>query len=388
SIVGAATLILLAYAGWLRASGIGDLRTVIDADVAEGAPAMIVTGNPAGGGDYIASFFVDPVSGESWRIGSTYQARLAADGKSAVWLEGSMLEPDRTVAMRAVRKNGELRIERTRITFEKAQNLLLSGDGSRLAVMQGQILGVWDAESGRTVATAKLPEIDQNSVVMRVKFVDASTLRFHLRRDVDERYTIEILEFDVEGRSWTRTGSVETSAVYRPLRHSPDGTRMLVAGPEPWTVRDAINGDLVATLATGGESAAGWATFTGNDRIVVLDRSTGRLVLFTADGIRLRDYPALGRATLPVSPRPGTIAFAGAPRDTSTREEYVLYLLDLESGAMRAVAPGVWPAFWWRGSEIEPGSFASKIFWTDTAVFWFDPFSGERRTIAGSGPPG
>ncbi|MGH9456751.1 MAG: hypothetical protein ACRD2J_03825, partial [Thermoanaerobaculia bacterium] len=157
SSMGVFALALLVYAGWLRTADADDLRVVGGADLADAGNAAVFAGHPVAGADYEAMFYFDPESGRSWRLGTGIDVALAADGKSVVWLESSALEPDRARAVRATLGGGRPEIVRTKLTFQNPRGLVASADGSRIALLQGDILGIWDVRTEEAVATAKVP---------------------------------------------------------------------------------------------------------------------------------------------------------------------------------------------------------------------------------------
>ncbi|MGH9456529.1 MAG: hypothetical protein ACRD2J_02700, partial [Thermoanaerobaculia bacterium] len=102
--------------------------------------------------------------------------------------------------------------------------------------------------------------------------------------------------------------------------------------------------------------------------------------LHTSEGEPIRWFETTRRAGLPSFPRAGWIAFLG--RNTA-EEDPRLYLLHLDSGAVRELRTTLEPVYWLDHAAHPPGSLASKLYYADGALVLFDPFTGEARAIAG-----
>jgi len=313
------------FTAWVVNVSPSDLKTVNVSQPEEGSWSFVF-GQAKHRMDYHALFLYDLASGKSMRlhgIRSWFSSGLSRDGRTVAYLQ----LPD----YRAM--EGELYTVQpgtsgesvdTQIAVSRYSEFVLSDDGARLAVIDGNgLLTAYELASKKALASVRVPNTART--MRRLFFVSPELLRIYIQSPqfptmkVAE-HGVDIYEFDVRARSLAHTGQLRTDAKHLGLAVSADGKRALMVADRDSSatarIVDARTGQLIAeapaeglmhtTLLADGsiatlkkDASMQWTLNTGGKQIPV-GKSTqlffarelagGRLVLNGASNLVVVDY--------------------------------------------------------------------------------------------------
>ncbi|MDQ2978653.1 MAG: hypothetical protein M3R62_05495, partial [Acidobacteriota bacterium] len=207
-------------------------------------------------------------------------------------------------------------------------------------------------------------------------------------RPSDDEGPLDILEFDWKRRALSRTGRADSPRAW--YWGSPLHDRFIDADRERriWTLRDGRSGAALATLRDGGPLTYAATTVLSDGRWVLLlaDDSGAWLEVFSPAGERLSRIPigpkGLLRAGGEVAPGKLAVALAAAQGTRAAGANRFLCVVDLDLATATRVADGLRPVYFWRASEIRPGSEATKLYLEGSkTLIRFDPATGDRRIL-------
>jgi hypothetical protein len=368
------------YSRWVLSAGPAELRGFFWVSPAPNGPWIAVGGIARGAP---ASFLIDTATGTELRIFSPDQpVFLSGDGKRAAWFAAEG-DPAPFALTTASLGAPPIISRSTRVKADWPRNLALSDDGSEAAILSKGLLTILDTASGRSLVSARLAEQD---VAMAGAFLAPGLFRAFLWGNT----RLDIFELDGSSRRLTRTGSLENLLGWYYFCVDSTKKRLLVSEKSGSRVRlvDARTGVPLATLADGEPQDSSWVSFLADGRIVLATANRSgapRVRLFAADGA-----PGLS-IELPPAPHvriggeiaPGKLAVATRGED-SDWQNGTLYIADLDAGAARKVADGLYPVGWFpMWSEGTPaGAEATKLFYgPGHSLVQFDPFTGQRRVL-------
>ena len=386
--VGAAALVVNAYALWVMAASSKDLGAI---SIVAPAPAggWTVVGGPARGAD--ATFLYDTASGRHARVHVVDWGWpvFSADGKRAAWIEGRDDGGPFPVWTWDLADPRAAPI-RTRLLLNGYPSLtVLSEDGSRLATVEEGVLSIHDVAASRTLASARVAD---DSAYLRGFFVHNDRFRTYRVLDPQAKVSrLEIQELDISSRALVRTGVFESSG-WLLLVADFSGDRIIVVPvqtKQTWLL-DGRTGRLLAELAQAAPGVARWPGFLSDGRIVLSDASADGRVLrvFSQEGAPVREiaFPGAHGLALVGEAAPGQLIVAAG-----NGPERSIELVDVDTGESRQVGDHLYPAMrlWSFGNQpnLAPqvGSEATKLFFfLDRSLIRLDPLTGERRVILGA----
>lgn len=328
-----------------------------------------------------ARFLYDTANGRFVRA-QTVEWRgpaFSRDGRRAAWVEARDGRGPDTIRMLRL-DDPAARPVVTRLLLDTYPSLLvLADDGSRLATWEEGALSVHDLDAQRTLASAKVPAGDRES--LGGVFVGRD--RFRLFRTAD--MSIDIIELDAAARSLSTRGRIATSVSLRYMVPNPSGTRLLTVEGPFGVVRlyEGSNGSLLASLA---ETAADsrWPLFLPDGRIIVseLVSKVRRLRVFGPDGAEARaiELPAATSLSIGGEFEMGRLCLGFG--DASHR--YTSWVANLDDGSLRKIADELRPLSLGRNAP-ETGSEATKLFYGpgQSSLVRLDPSTGGRRVLLG-----
>jgi len=294
---------------------------------------------------------------------------------------------------------GPLRTVRVPVHVSGKTFLSISEDGSRVALLQPNLVTLYTLPEGEFVGGTSLRAPDQ--IPLEVQFLSSDIVRIYVSHDkggpIFSR-DLEILEFDATARLLVTTGKI-------------DGVSGVVISSDPsiqelitWRPR-AEGGQVSLWDARSGEAKKspllpgniGWPRFLADGRMVAVrmqEHENARLHLLTPEGDEIRAIDLPGKwVQLGAEYAPGRLVVAVNPdyRPADSFEQCSLCLVDLESGEVRRRADGLVPIdYWdWRQSYFLlafslPGGRHRNLYRSaDAALVEFDPVTGTRRTLIG-----
>ena len=375
------------YSLWVLSATPQSVAAVDSAVPARQGSWIIVQGEARGG---TPVFLVNPITNAYRRTGGDWQwPVISPDGKRAVWFERS--EPGGLSGLVQWDLGDTSSLPtRTHLSFAESPRAFLSEHGERFALVNENLLAVYDLRSEALLASARLgPE----HAYARGFFPDAEHFRLY-RVKAPEVGGIEILELDIARKALAATGEM-VGAEHLLFTVSASGARILLREKTRLSLRDGRSGALIASLAERGPTMNPSGTFLSDGRVAVsiVERSAVRIEVFAPDGSAERTItiPARYRISLGGEVAPGKVVVA-AGGSAQVRESRTIFVADLSSGAVVKVADGLFPICSYLSyaatpdSVPAPGSEATKLFYgAGRSLVRLDPLTGERRVILGKG---
>lgn len=383
-----------AYGAWVVGINPRDLARPWGSAAPRGSWA-IVSGTARG--SYGATMLVDTASGRFVRLGPSNLVRafFSDDGRRVLFLRSIPSRDDAHVeVLVADLGTAKSALRETTLSVPRLYPMeaALSGDGSRLAVVDGDLVSAYDVDSGRTLAAVRLPARDR--LDERWVYFDGDDRV----RIVTSGRAITLHELDLVAKRVEKTGGVETGFT-RTFVEPATGGGLLAHDDREEKRALLLDGRSGAVLATyAGSAAAKAATFRPllDGRVAAIERIGDEAVLrvLAQDGHELRSIPLGSRLAVMTGAEspPGHLVLATAPRGAEPNlwpkiSEYSSILVDLDEGTTRGLARGVTPIqSWGRGFGPAPspgGASAVSLFRGENGLYVVDPTTGARRLVAG-----
>jgi hypothetical protein len=390
--------IAFGYVRWLLSPAPDDLLG-FGIEAAPRGSWIEIEGFARGRADSWASLFYDVASGRFVRARAGRDGAIAfsGDGTAAAWTERSTLDAGGPQDVWICRFGaGQMRRVRTPIST-RLFNIVMSPNGSRLAVIEEKTISVFEVPSGRLLASAAR---DSAKHYLRIVFLSEQRLRIYrmgpfgaiAAGDAGSGLaSIGILDFEIDTRRLKETASIENLRRPFSIGFNDTGERLIVweKGGQV-SLFDVSTGQRLSPLSPGGWDA-GSRAFLSDGRPIVSESAggNGRVHLFSKGGqeervfdvgraglVRLGGEPAEGSITLAIGPAPEIWGASDA------------FLLDLNSGALRKLGAHLFPIaahMRWRLPQPEPGSEATRLFArADGSVVRLDPGTGLLKSILGA----
>jgi len=377
-------------AAWVLHPSPDDLASVAWIAPAPRGDWIAVGGRARWRGGYSPVFLENLATGAYLRLGGAGLATpglwrtpvISADGRTAAWTtRGFALDSLPPITPRTIRLDAR---QPDRVAWEtrglrEDPLLILSGDASRLAIVQSDRIDVWDAEGGRMLAAARpaRPLWDNALGFTAASFSGRDVLRVyavHAAAGPARESVIDILELDVARRRLTRTGTAGPFSRTFPILADASRERLIVRdGTASIALVDGRTGDLIRRIDGGGARSRS-ADFLSDGRIALFESVGGRgtLALLSRDGERRKEFPVgpADRAFILGERRPGAVEIvAGSLADLGARNGSVL-VIDLESGTIEKWGDHLLPAAPYPrlfsgdpGAAPAPGSPATRLFY-------------------------
>lgn len=384
SLVGAATVGVVAYARWAVGVAPEDLTSVYGVMPAPSGKWVAIRGLARGRGGYLPLFLLDTGSGRSVKFpgaGLSYGRifpLFSGDGRHAFWLEGA---GDSHYELLTVDlRSPEPALHRTRRVYPDDLRLALSPDGGRVAALTRGRLLVDDLASGRLLAAVAMPAADY------LTFLDPGHVRVLQSTYVDEPGMPEIwrlttLDLDIAQRRIVPVSRIELPWRRGEWRLSPDGRRAILRryGPREARLADLDQGRTIPLPET--NEPAG-LSYLPDGRIVLVQRQGERrsLSLLTPEGVtRLRVALPGVRLQIGTTLAPDLLAIATTERGSfQEAEAWTSWLVDLRTGHLRRVGNGMVPV---HGPPWSQAPAAALFLRGRSELVSLDPETGRLRTV-------
>lgn len=396
--------IVLALAGafilWAFSATPGDLTGEYMLRQAKTGPWLFVSGTTRGHGGLRGKFLVNAEDGRFYRYrpSGLYDAAAAftADGRRAAFLTDTMSADVRE--LRTLELDGKSEPVATGITTGgRAGSLVLSDDGSRLALLDDGSLRVIDLPSRREVAVVRL---DSSFSPARLYFASNDVVRLFAMpatRGMKQTQTLRIFEFDTTKRALTETGqqAFTGQSIYPAV--SADGATLLVRTHDGTpdgghvVVADAHSGATMATLPVTRRTDVFATAILGGGRVAYVTREANGHVLLRVTGrdggvdlgeqqtVRIAGTAAPGMLVVGATPDPADAGGYASPR------RWTGFVVDLDRGAIvrrESISPGMENLFA-ADPRVWPES-AHHLFILNTVrpVFsTWNPLTGEKKPL-------
>ncbi len=324
--------------------------------------------------------------------GFSREVVFSIDGSTAVWLGVETGEGPRALWW-ADLESGSPGVKSTALVFPADAVIDLSPDGRRVAVLEEQILSVYELVEERLLTAARLPEDLKRSTPF---FNTSSSVRLFSWSNDGGEWVIRIAEIDAVTGAVERTGEIpaisEKSWISfdAHLRYLVLMTRKDDFETPTRFLYDAESGEFLRTLE-------GFSGFLGDGRTLSLRKDGGDhwLAVESPAGGERVDHN-LGPASdiwNGGEALPGHVLILRSPEGAEIGNSRRVEILDLEDGRWQEVGRGlrrVHAAFQWRWGSYRAAFWyvnqppANRLF-TDTtgALVRWDPDTGELIHIVG-----
>jgi hypothetical protein len=356
----AAVAITLFIAGaalwWIVSVTPDDFTEAVYADQPPAGDWLLIGGPARNRLDYNAAFFLNIRNGAYQRLEDVddvvggFVARNGMAGQ--VRRSGDM----RTLELLRFRER-DVEVVPTNLTLPREASLIVSDDGSHVAVFGGNLVTVRTLPEGRTVAAARL-----SAAYIRGFFVTPDLLRIYAH---ERSGGYGIYEFDVRARRLARTGALGKPGEWISLTATPDGSRLIVRrsvanGHSDLFLADSRTGAVLGTLPPHNGHRLG--TLLSDGRLAAFEYVKGgrALAIYGTDLALQRriELPGIGGVWLLREQGDGKIfigGFRGIDADREKASAWTIYAVDTKSGTIirteRGLRPAISPFFSCYGSD-------------------------------------
>ncbi len=405
----------LYYQHWYETPGTKDLTSLWATEVSPRGNWLTIAGSASHRPDLQPRFLFEPSTGRAIRlmVGHTSLGDpvFSLDGRRAAWFEFTgriYRSPVAVTTLDLDRPGSEPRATTIIVSEPWKIAMVLSDDGSRLAILNGGALWLYELPSGRLVSAATVSQADRAEGFGKVQFVGQDRVRVFSYSEGAQRGeagSATISEFDALAKRLVVVGKIDriTSSGWNSLRVDSTGRRLLVndRNDESVVLRDAGTGELIARLeaATGGKVTTRRARFLSDGRIALCEAGPdgAKLMLLSSEAALLRtiDLPQGEVVVIGGEPSPGRLWVDIHPKwapgfPDHAEEKWNLVLVDLATADVRPMARGYRPArgTWFPGiglgRSIEPGSEAVNVYARlGTEIVRIDPATGGEKVLIG-----
>ncbi|HEX7705377.1 MAG TPA: hypothetical protein VF701_02865 [Thermoanaerobaculia bacterium] len=286
----ALALILLIAGGyvlWITSVKPWQLRSVGEFASSPDGRTATLTGFGRNRGDFAASFIIDTKSGDYERVRLWWGHQWSRDGRLLAWFKQVQIFSTRGPVELELHVRTPEGTEATGIRANAPAAMVLSDDGSRVAIHSGGKLAVHDLREKRLIAAVNLPQQFRYPAML---FVGNDRLRL---LSTNASQMTEMFEFDTRTRLLSRTGSIDSSeSRLTGFPSSADGSLILLrmrrdAQGQPGGSRiiDGRSGELIATIPISSRFPHGTAMLH-DGRVGVIETSPemSRLSLYSPAG--------------------------------------------------------------------------------------------------------
>lgn len=234
---------------------------------------LLLTGKAPRRGDYQPTFLIDRAVGKVTRLAALplWGTQLSEDGRVAVWLQPFGMWSRASLELHSTRG-------KTPIAITPSVSYVLSGDGSRVAAIDGTLATVYDLATGTILGSAAGFD---GRTFQQMFFVTPDVVRIY-----EHGTTLRISELDVSARQLRRTGELPAGQWRQAVHVSRDGSRMFVPGLN--VIADARTGAVLARIGMTGVMPS---RMLHDGRVAILERPAGaaRLRIYDREGVLRHD---------------------------------------------------------------------------------------------------
>lgn len=370
---GAALIVAIAagYAMWVISPPLSSITDIYMVNQSPSGKWMYVAGQTQNRGSYLASFVVNPTTGERDRVpvAPWGGAHRTPDGQTLVWFQYDGLLPQRGLFRIYTRRWDDTQAQATQLAMPMPGSAELSADGSRIAVTRSDKLEVYELPSGRLLGVA--PGVKQTDVT-GMYFAGPDIVRVVEISRVP--HTVVLREFDLKNRRLTSTQPRPTQGA-RGVQFSADGSRVYLRGEG--VVLDAHTGAVLVTQAVTPARLAFGTMLRDGSTVVTRD---SKLHHYDRNGAPLAEI------AIPV-PQAAVTGQLGASKlllssGGNNPADWRSFVVDLTSKKVEAVTPGVRSTYsWWTDSTLPQFTEDATLVVMEgqrKLVLW-DPRTGTKR---------
>jgi hypothetical protein len=342
---GVAIVIVLAFlaVAWLRGGSPTEFEKLESLEQAPNSSWALVSGSSRSRFNYRTAHFVNTATGERERLRARPWSSIefSGDGRVAAWLQPHEVfvgDPEFDLYVRPL--TDDARAAWTGIRLQNPKRFELSQDGSRVAVVQNDLLAVYDVKSRDVLASVR------STNVLTLFFAAPDVVRVieaHGRKGRDT--TLTVRELNIPAKTFVTTGTAQMPATFEAVSFSPDHSRMLVRGTS-----HILDGRTAAPVATLPVQTKWFSAAMLRDGTVIDSVSRDgkhHLRVFSRDGAQLHDIvlPGVTWAS-PAGQLPdGNVVLSGVGRlANGKRSGQTMFVVDPVRGTIVKTSPDVYGA--------------------------------------------
>jgi ABC-type transport system involved in multi-copper enzyme maturation permease subunit len=344
---GAAVVVTIAagYAYWVISAPLASITNLYNVEQSPTGQWLSVSGLTANRGSYQASFIVDSTNGKRERVSVSpwSTAHVSRDGNTVVWMESDELVPrSGTLRLHTLRLEAGATQTATPLVISLPRHAQITDDGSRLAIITGDKITVYEVGTGRLLGAAQ--GINQNDV-RSIFFAGPNVVRMFETSRGGAAPVMRIREFDVSRGKLTATA--ERAAPRSPaIQVSRDGSRLYVR--QDATILDAQTGNVLMTLPVKPAKPYFGTMLSDGSTIVTRD---SKLYHFDPNGVLAAEVP------IPVQ-QAGVVGQVGQSKvllsiGGNNPSDWRMLIVDLAARKVDVAMPGLRsPLSWWADPAV------------------------------------
>ena len=387
---------------WFVNAGAQDLANVKSVGAMNQGTWVALFGRAKHRGNYYPVFLFDTATGRSLRTGAAGNGWLeempliSERGNCAVWLAGTKGKEQQTL-FRADLDQSPIRSVCTAIPVVGKTLLALSADGTRVALLQPNLVSIYRLPGGEFVGGTSLRSPGQ--LPSEVQFLTPDRVRIFVVGGYlfQSGRVLEILEFDALTRTIETLGRIEGLGSVC-LSSSPSIPSMIT-----WTgkseagrisLREARTGREIKTLSLPGEIGSPY--FLPDGRVVMPvmpEHENARLLVLAPTGNEERVIVLPGkRASIGEECMAGRLMVTLYQSANRSSKDWSLMIVDLGSGQIRSISEMLAPVNAWNWhrniltrAPVISGYRQSHLYLSPaSALIEYDPLKDTARTLIAS----
>lgn len=262
---------------------------------------FVISGSTWGRGNYHPNFLINSQTGKYVRVESEFSTSFSANGARAAWTiynPGYTTGSDTVVVktLNLLDPNAQETVFKQPFSTDGSFRIILSDDGSRLCVLNKNLITVFDTDSQKELGSGLISLNTNNFLNVSIQFMDSDRLRIYAiegRIVGTESAKAIIDEFSISAKKMTNVAKIAIEAQGGFPLLSADKKRLILQenlyGKTYVFLYDADNGQLIAKLAEPKDNLQYTAKFLADNRVIVQVMDKGQnntsLKLFSATGV-------------------------------------------------------------------------------------------------------
>ena len=311
--------------------------------------------------DYHGALLMNMTTGATKQV-AAHQVIFSRDGRTTAWLQPDGATQYRVTTMDLSRST-ELRDPG--IVLYDSGPMVLSDDGRQLAVVDRDVLSVYEIQSGKLLGSVRMAKLSVRVQELRMFFTKEGGVQlYYVVRSGGDDAVINAARFMPASRTLAVTGTYATDATNISLRTDSAGQRVLLR--EGWGdtrhARKVLDGVTLAPTLAGLPAGPSifTAMFLADGSMAFVDKAGERSVLkvVSASGEPLNEFSLVdsGRAVLAGEVGNGRLLLS-IIRGPLEKRTYSAQVINLATGVIERREPNVRPNLFSHGFQTDPRPF-------------------------------
>jgi ABC-type transport system involved in multi-copper enzyme maturation permease subunit len=311
--------------------------------------------------DYHGAVLMNMTTGATKQV-AAHEVIFSRDGRTTAWLQPDGATQYRVTTMDLSRST-ELRD--TGIVVFDSGPMVLSDDGQQLAVVNRDVLSVYEIESGKLLGSVRMAKLSVRVQELRMFFTkDGGVQLYYVVRSGGDDAVVHAARFVPASRRLSVTGTYVTDATNISLRTDSAGQRVLLR--EGWGdnrhARKVLDGVTLAPTLPGLPAGPSifTAMFLADGSMAFVDKAGERSLLkvVSASGQPLTEFPLVDSGTALLAGEVGKgrllLSISRGPLEKRT---YSAQVINVSTGVIERREQNVRPNLFSHGFQTDPRPF-------------------------------